>query len=725
MSRKLVLTTFFITVLIGTLALSFVVQRAEASGTICIRADGSIEPPTAPIYTADNITYTLTANITADADGIVIERDNIVVDGAGYTVEGGGSGTGIDLSQRNNVTVKNTTIQNFFYSIYLNHTNKIALINNNIANNGIGILLNSSLISIVSGNNITNNDWAGVGLISSSNNSISGNSVTNNTWDGIGLTFSSNSNSISGNNIANNHDGIHLSDSSSNSIYHNNFRDNTQQRDMFNNTWDDGYPSGGNYWGDYTGNDMKSGPCQNVTGSDGIGDTSYVIDAGNVDNYPLMKPYVPFENQTVYIRTDGSVDPSGAPILRQGDLYTLSGNITSNADGIVVEKSKITIDGAGYTVQGIGDPSSNGLYLSGINNVAIKNMKTKAFSYGILLASSSNYNTISGNNVTNNRYGIGLSESSNNTISGNNITANDLDGICLYYFSDYNVITGNNVTANSGEGIWLSYSSNNQVAGNDMTNNGEGIGLSSSSNNCIAGNNVTNHSQGIRLYESSNNILVGNNLDRNADGMLIYSSSNNRFYHNNFINNILQLFILGGHSDVWDDGYPSGGNYWSDYTGVDIDNDGISDTARTIDASNTDRYPLMGIFSDFNATLEQGVQTICNSSISSFQYNGASIRFNVTGEDGTAGFCRICIPTALMNATYGVFVNGTEIQCNLLPCSNSTHNYLYFNYTHSTEEVVIIPEFLSVIILPLFMLFTMLVVVFMQRKIPRKQKNSR
>lgn len=56
--------------------------------------------------------------------------------------------------------------------------------------------------------------------------------------------------------------------------------------------WDDGYPSGGNFWSDYAGADLYSGPYQNETGSDGIGDTPYVIDALNSDRYPLMTPYV-------------------------------------------------------------------------------------------------------------------------------------------------------------------------------------------------------------------------------------------------------------------------------------------------------------------------------------------------------------------------------------------------------------------------------------------------
>jgi len=108
MNRKLVLM-LTLTLLIGTLNVALNVQKAKASGTIYIRADGSIDPPTAPISTVDNVTYTLTGNITSDADGIVVERDKIVVDGAGHAVTGSGSGSGTTLANRSNVTVRNTT----------------------------------------------------------------------------------------------------------------------------------------------------------------------------------------------------------------------------------------------------------------------------------------------------------------------------------------------------------------------------------------------------------------------------------------------------------------------------------------------------------------------------------------------------------------------------------------------------------------------------------------
>jgi hypothetical protein len=89
---------------------------AGAVGTVYIRADGSIDPPTAPISTLDNVTYTLTGDIFNSS--IVIERDNIVLDGADYTVTGDGTGNGIMLTSRSGVTVRNMAIRNFWGGIF-------------------------------------------------------------------------------------------------------------------------------------------------------------------------------------------------------------------------------------------------------------------------------------------------------------------------------------------------------------------------------------------------------------------------------------------------------------------------------------------------------------------------------------------------------------------------------------------------------------------------------
>ena len=121
-------------------------------------ADGSIDPPTAPISTLDNITYTLTGNITTNGDGIVIERDNIILDGTGYTLQGTGmSGTGLNLSERSNVTIKNMEITAFHYGVWLNSSSNCTVSGNNITNNGEGISLYSSYYGSVVNNNFVDN----------------------------------------------------------------------------------------------------------------------------------------------------------------------------------------------------------------------------------------------------------------------------------------------------------------------------------------------------------------------------------------------------------------------------------------------------------------------------------------------------------------------------------------------------------------------------------------
>jgi nitrous oxidase accessory protein NosD len=93
------------------------------------------------------------------------------------------------------------------------------------------------------------------------------------------------------------------------SVYNNNFINNTYQVSVASDSsivWENGYPSGGNYWSDYTGTDAFSGAYQNRTGSDGIGDAPYVIDASNIDHYPLMKPWT--AHLSGDINGDGTVD---------------------------------------------------------------------------------------------------------------------------------------------------------------------------------------------------------------------------------------------------------------------------------------------------------------------------------------------------------------------------------------------------------------------------------
>jgi len=302
---------------------------------------------------------------------------------------------------------------------------------------------------------------------------------------------------------------------------------------------------------------------------------------------------------TIYIRADGSIDPPDAPISTVDNVtYTFMGGIY---DEIVVERSNIIIDGDGYTVEGRYVSESKGIFLSGRSNVTVKNVAVKKFYYGIRLDGSSG-NIIQGNTVTDNYHGIRLEWASNyNSISGNTITANNLDGIYLSR-SNNNSVSGNNI-ANNYRGIRLESSSNyNIIGGNNITaNNGAGIRLLYSSSNSISGNNIANSIDGIYLTDSSDNSISGNNITaNNRYGIWLSWSSDNAIYHNNFVDNTEQVQSEYS-TNIWDDGYPSGGNYWSDYEekypdASEINNSGVWDTPYVIDENNRDNYPIIPEF---------------------------------------------------------------------------------------------------------------------------------
>jgi len=246
-------------------------------------------------------------------------------------------------------------------------------------------------------------------------------------------------------------------------------------------------------------------------------------------------------------------------------------------------------------------------------------------------------------------------------------------------------------------GIYIDHSSGNNISQNKIINNNYGISLYSSSNNVVSDNIISsNNKTGISFYLSSNNVVSGNTIfsNKNYGIYLTLYTINNTIYQNNF-NNTLQAW--SSLENFWD--YDGEGNYWSNYTGQDLNGDGIGDVSHPIDVGNKDNYPLMGMFYDFDVILKKEkyhVAVISNSTISGFssevgtETGNRIVHFKADGKESTGGFCRVTIPTGLMSYPLIVLVGEEEIIPTLHYISNGTCVYIYFTYIHSSCIITII-----------------------------------
>jgi parallel beta-helix repeat protein len=260
------------------------------------------------------------------------------------------------------------------------------------------------------------------------------------------------------------------------------------------------------------------------------------------------------EYAIITINPDGSITPSSAPIQQSGDTYTLTNEVIGN---IKVNKSDCVLDGKGHTItfSGSGPGTPITISVNDVANVTIKNFIINTGWFGIAIYGS--HCLIDNNTITN---------------TGNGIYEIDSSTSAIKVAGDYNVISGNYLT-NNFNGLWFYQAKNNTVIGNTIKDTGGSTGRTVNS--------------AISFFEASNNTIYHNNFE------------------NNSINYTVQVYNSGSCINVWDNGYPDGGNYWSDYqmkypNATMIDNSGIGNTPYFIDDQNKDSYPLM---EPFNATL--------------------------------------------------------------------------------------------------------------------------
>ncbi|NLE05545.1 MAG: DUF1565 domain-containing protein, partial [Crenarchaeota archaeon] len=258
----------------------------------------------------------------------------------------------------------------------------------------------------------------------------------------------------------------------------------------------------------------------------------------------FFPPSIP--SPAIIINADGSIEPLTAPIKRFNDLYTFTSNIIGYS--IVVQRNNLTVDGAGFTLQGNGN--SVGVFLQDTQNITVKNLTIKGFyrgiwfTWGMALNQGAKNNIIINNTITNNTYGINCALfTSNNTITENTITGNEC-GIYISY-SPYNVLRGNRLSENlynlwvdcllshQGYGFINDIDSSNTVDGkpvyywvgetNKTVPSDAGyVALIKCWGITVEGLTLSHNGQGVLLVETNNSKVTQNNITQNNYGVSLF-----------------------------------------------------------------------------------------------------------------------------------------------------------------------------------------------------------
>jgi parallel beta-helix repeat protein len=314
---------------------------------------------------------------------------------------------------------------------------------------------------------------------------------------------------------------------------------------------------------------------------------------------PIEPPPPPPPIEHVYIRDDGSIDPSSTPILRTGNLYTLTENMLNST--IEVQRDNIIIDGAGFTLEG--HSPYEGLTITESSNVTVMNLEIKQSRTGIVVSNSSHCVIIDSRFVASD-IGLVVTNAQNNSILRNHFeTSNAIE----LFHSSFNNFSDNTVASGGWGIIIIQRSSENAISRNNITGSGAAIYMSTSRGNSISQNVIENNKIGICINNAAFDVFVTIGFTVNA------------FSQNSFINNEANVYtrefpyeqqppsdfsLLGTEEFPYEGQLPVdfrsfvmnmsfAYNFWSDYNGTDGNGDGVGDTPHRVSDNYTDNYPLM------------------------------------------------------------------------------------------------------------------------------------
>ena len=509
---------------------------------ISITVDGTVEGTTA-IQRNGNI-YTLTSNL--EQASIVIDASNIMLDGAGFNFHGE-----IYELNGNNVEIKNLKITSLATAIQVYGSN-CKITNNEIQAEYGGIKILNRDNHIISSNKIDAKVEAGISFGNSSHNTITENTIAASIMVGGVDLVHSDYNTFSRNTIH----FISLYESSYNILEENNLPQGITIRNKSN--------------------------------------YNEITENGIIDFNELTEKNVMSSGSITIERSEGNIVSSNT-IVNSGGIF-----ITTSSNN-VFRNNSVSATGTGFEVSGDPQPSLS----SFINDIDDSNTINGKKIYYLIDKSDLSINPSTYPNIG---Y-LALVNCKRMTVENNHLNTQGM----LLAWTTNSQITKNDVSNNQGNGIILNYASNNQITQNNINSNSEaGIHLSYSNSNTVLCNYITGNEEGLSLLDySSNNTIKENNFADQDIGIHLRASSSNLIFKNNFVNITKQVYDFGWEGvdqffpgiplpseNVWDNGYQTGGNYWSNYAdkypdAKELENSGIWGTPYVIDELNKDNYPLM------------------------------------------------------------------------------------------------------------------------------------
>jgi len=596
---------------------------------------------------------TMAAIFIRDTDASFLIRDVDVHQPSGL------GWAGIRFIEVTNARVEDSTVTGFSWGVSLEFTSNITVTRNNVTRNGLGIQLwytNDTEPGVYVSNSNLSDDGVGVSIAYGGRNVIADNLISNNSYaiqvgDSTNLT-------VRGNEVVKSHlQGALIERTSNVTIQSNHFALNGAGlwlTDSLNAT--------------VTGNRFVSEGMM-LRGSTAASLASHTISADNLVNGKPIRYFegesglvvdgldlgqlIVVESTDVTIRNVSANDTDvGLELMRVQRATVESSNFSGDGQGLLLDNASdvvLTQDAAWFSNQTY-LPSSpaigSGVHLVNSWNVTVSSSDlSRNENAGLFIDGSSRSVSVADSSLINNSVAILASGVSGLTVSASRFDRNS--ETIVVTDSREVALVSNRITRSVYTSADFEQITSLTVSSNEFVENGGPFCVRFAHVATISMNTVeSNRAPGLCLVNTFSVNVTENLFASNTGlGILIYDSEGMKAFHNAFADNYVsygsQAYDSSPNPNAWDDGYPSGGNFWSNYHGADqcggpgqdicTGPDGIGDIPYPITIIGEDRYPL--IQSPFNDSVPPIVAIRSPSEGATFNVSSVT----VTGTASDAG----------------------------------------------------------------------------------------